>query len=306
MSLLVIFAALAIGVSIPLAWWALSGPRSPSDAAAKNLAMGINPSTNMRETRLALSASQRVISPMNAKFAERGRRITPAGMRESLERRIQLAGLQDTWPAERVYATKALCGGVGVIVAAFLIFSSPTGLVIIASVTIAAILYFAPDLLLHSRGADRQGLIQKQLADVLDQITVCVEAGLSFDGAVQRVTATGSGPLPDELGRSLQDIQLGTSRAISLERLLDRTNVKDLRTFVHTFNQAERFGIPVAQILRVQSSEIRLKRRQYAEEQAMKLPIKLVFPTVLFILPALFVVVAGPAAIRAVEAFSQS
>lgn len=303
---LVIFASLALGASIPLAWWALSGPRSLKGAAAKNLVMGMSGSTNMRDTRLALPASERLISPLNAKFAERGRRITPAGMRESLERRIQLAGLQDTWPAERVYATKALFGGAGAIIAMLLILLNPSSMVIVAGITIASILYFSPDLLLHSKGADRQGLIQKQLADVLDQITVCVEAGLSFDGAVQRVAASSTGPLPEELARALQDIQLGVSRAVSLEKLLDRTNVKDLRVFVHAFNQAERFGIPVAQILRVQSSEIRLKRRQYAEEQAMKLPIKLVFPTVLFILPALFIVVAGPAAIRAVEAFSQT
>ena len=158
----------------------------------------------------------------------------------------------------------------------------------------------------HDDGYAPARIRAEWMADVLDQITVCVEAGLSFDNAVLRVANGGTGPLPEELGRTLQDVQLGLSRSAALERLLERTDVNDLRSFVHAFNQAERYGIPVAQILRVQSGEIRLKRRQHAEEAAMKLPVKLVFPTVLCILPALFVVVAGPAAIRVVQAFSQT
>lgn len=306
MPISVILGAIAIGASLPIAWWALSGERVARGAARDNLTKGVPASTNLRETVLAQSASERMVSPLMQKLGARAQRLTPQGLRDNLQRRIQLAGLNDTWSPERVYATKAVLGLVGAVFAILIMLANPTGLVIVASIIITLGLFFAPDAFLHSRAGTRQLTIERQLADVLDQITVCVEAGLSFDNAVLRTANGGTGPLPEELGRTLQDVQLGMSRSQSLERLLERTDVNDLRSFVHAFNQAERYGIPVAQILRVQSAEIRLKRRQHAEEAAMKLPVKLVFPTVLCILPALFVVVAGPAAIRVVEAFSQT
>lgn len=306
MPITVILGAIACGAALPIAWWSLSGERAARGAARDNLTAGRPATTNLRESVLAQSASERVLSPMMQRFSTRGQRLTPQGLRDNLQRRIQLAGLSETWSPERVYAMKAILGLVGVAVSFLVIIANPSGLVIVASILITVILFFAPDAYLHSKADDRQRTIERQLADVLDQITVCVEAGLSFDNAVLRVANGGSGPLPEELGRTLQDVQLGLSRSAALERLLERTDVNDLRSFVHAFNQAERYGIPVAQILRVQSGEIRLKRRQHAEEAAMKLPVKLVFPTVLCILPALFVVVAGPAAIRVVQAFSQT
>ncbi|MFM7616411.1 MAG: type II secretion system F family protein [Actinomycetes bacterium] len=303
MSPIVLIGALALGCSIPLAWWALSGPRSPRAQATSNLRMGAPSTTNLRETRLAESAQDRVLSPMMQGLAGRARSWTPSGLRDSIEQRIQLAGLGDDWTPDRVFATKAVLGLAGAAVTVLLLLGSPSLRTLVIGVAITALLFFLPDVRLQSKGADRQQLIENQLADVLDQVTVCVEAGLSFDNAVLRV-ARGSGPLPEELGRTLQDVQLGMTRSAALERLLERTDVSDLRSFVHAFNQAEKYGIPIAQILRVQSTEIRTKRRQRAEERALKLPVKLVFPVVLCILPALFVVVAGPAAIRVAESFS--
>jgi tight adherence protein C len=157
--------------------------------------------------------------------------------------------------------------------------------------------WFGVDYIMDRRARERQETIERQLADVLDQITVCVEAGLGFEAAMARV-AQNEGPLPEEIGRTLQDIQIGVTRDRALEALLERTDVTDLRTFVHAFIQAERYGIPIAQVLRIQAAEMRDKRKMKAEERAMKLPVKIVFPVVLCILPALFVVVAGPAVVR--------
>ena len=305
MSPIVLIGALAIGAAFPLTWWALSGPKSEKSQATENLRMGAPTVTDQREARLAESAQSRVLSPMMQGLAGRARQWTPSGLRDSIEQRIQLAGLGEDWTPDRVFASKAVLGLSGAGLTVFLMLVSPSLKVLIIGLIITAILFFVPDVRLQSKGADRQQLIENQLADVLDQVTVCVEAGLSFDNAVLRV-ARGAGPLPEELGRALQDIQLGMPRSAALERLLERTDVTDLRSFVHAFNQAEKYGIPIAQILRVQSAEIRTKRRQRAEERAMKLPVKLVFPVVLCILPALFVVVAGPAAIRVAQSFSKT
>jgi tight adherence protein C len=158
--------------------------------------------------------------------------------------------------------------------------------------------YSLPDLLLWSRGRERQDLIQKELPDTMDQLTISVEAGLGFDAALARVSTAGQGPLAEELRRLLGEIKVGVPRREALRHLLDRTEVQELRHFVLALQQAEEYGLPVARVLRVQAAELRIKRRQRAEEQAMKVPVKIVFPLVLCIFPSLFVVLLGPAVIR--------
>ena len=157
--------------------------------------------------------------------------------------------------------------------------------------------FLIPDAMVASRARERQSHIQRDLPDVLDQVTICVEAGLGFEAALTRA-AGGGGVLADELARTLQDIRFGMPRRIAMEKLLDRTDVADLRHFVVAIAQAERHGVPIAQVLRVQAAEVRQKRRQRAEESAAKVPVKIVFPLVFCIMPALFVVLVGPAGIR--------
>jgi len=158
--------------------------------------------------------------------------------------------------------------------------------------------YFAPDLILHSRGQERQKRIDLELPNVLDQVTIAVEAGLGFEAALARTTRVGSGPLAAELTRTLQEIQFGTARGQAMRHLADRVDSPEVRHFVTAIVQAESYGISVADILRTQAAEQRLKRRQRAEEHAMKVPVKMVIPLILCILPALFVVVLGPAIVQ--------
>ncbi|MSX32353.1 MAG: type II secretion system F family protein, partial [Actinobacteria bacterium] len=209
MSITLILGALCVGAAIPVTWWALTGPPTEKEAAKSNLQSGGSREIDVRKQLLAKSAAERMLSPMMQRFAERGKRITPSGAGDTLLRRIQLAGLTDTWTVERAFAFKAIFGLAGALLALLLILSNPTGLMIVASLAIAGFLYFAPDLYLRSKATERQKRIEQQLADTLDQITICVEAGLSFDNAVLRI-ANGEGPLPEELGRTLQDVQLGT------------------------------------------------------------------------------------------------
>jgi tight adherence protein C len=135
------------------------------------------------------------------------------------------------------------------------------------------------------------------LPDTLDQVTVCVEAGLGFEGALARAARSGSGPLADEIVRTMQDIQLGVPRKDALRRLGDRNGVEELRRFVLAVVQAEGYGVPIARVLRLQAAELREKRRQSAEEHAQKIGIKLLFPLVTCILPTVFIVILGPAII---------
>ncbi len=290
-------AAAALAAALPIAWWALSGLHIEDRVARANLSQGVSVGTNLRHATLQQSASDRVVTPIMDALVRRARRLTPAGVIDSLERRAFLAGLSEAWPTERLLATKVVLalvlGGAGGL--AFL--ANPSVGTTVLAIALFFGGYFSVDYLMDLRARERQSTIERELPDLLDQITICVEAGLGFEAAMAKV-AENDGPLPAELGRTLQDIQIGITRDRALEGLLARTDVTDLRTFVHAFVQAERYGIPVAHVLRVQADEMREKRRVRAEERAMKMPVKIVFPVVMCILPALFVVVAGPAAIR--------
>jgi tight adherence protein C len=303
MPLSIWLAAAAIACALPIAWWAVSaGAGAKTERIRSNLAAGMEYMTDMRRVVLQQSAQDRVVRPAWTALARRARRITPAGMIDSLERRINLAGMSDAWPVDRLLAMKLLLGIGGTLFGAMLFIANPSFVRVLLLLLIAGISFMLPDAWIGHRADARQQEIERALADALDQITVCVESGLSFEAAVARV-ADGGGPLADELTRLLQDIQIGIPRARALENLLARTDVADLRGFVHSFTHAERYGIPIAQVLRTQANEMREKRRQRAEERAMKIPVKLTFPLVLCILPALFVVVAGPGVIRISHAF---
>ena len=167
---------------------------------------------------------------------------------------------------------------------------------------VTAIFTLAPYVLLSGR-ADRRGKeIERALADALDQITVCVEAGLSFEAALARV-AESEGALSREFAPAAPGHPDRDPARRAMENLLERSDVPDLRGFVHAFSHAERYGVPIAQVLRVQAAEMRDKRRQRAEERAMKIPVKIIFPVMLCILPALFVVLMGPAVMRIKDIF---
>ncbi len=160
-----------------------------------------------------------------------------------------------------------------------------------------------PETLLKRRVEDRQKQIEYALPDTIDQITVTVEAGLSFDGAIQRAGEEGNGPLADEFLKVVNDMQIGMTREEALETLLERTDVPSLRGFVLSIRQASRYGLPIARVLRVQANEMREKRRARAEEKAMQIPVKITFPLVFCILPALFLVILGPAGIQITQNF---
>jgi tight adherence protein C len=213
-----------------------------------------------------------------------------------LERRVELAGA--AWPIERVLVTKLALGATLGVAALLWALATGSAITLLAAVAAVAVGYLGPDAVLARMAAGRQLAIANQLPDVLDQLSICVEAGLGFDAALSRMSRASRGPLPQEIARVLQELRMGVPRREALENLLARTDVPELRQFVHAMTQAETYGVPVTRVLRSQAVEQREKRRFRAEERAMKLPVKVIFPLVFCILPTLFIVVLGPAFVQ--------
>jgi tight adherence protein C len=298
MSAQVMLGAAAVASSIPILWWSAGGRLVSKRVVARNLASGFAPVNDLRQISLARPAALRTIGPLMQTMVGRVRRVTPGALIDGLERRINLAGLASSWPLERVLATKVLLGVVALLLGVVRLVANPSVGALLLAVLLAGAAYFMPDYILYSKAKKRQQEIQRELADTLDQITISVEAGLGFEAAMARTAQYGKGPLADEMRRTLQDIQIGMARGDALRGLVARTDVPELRHFVLALLQAEAFGVPIAQVLRIQSAELRDKRKMRAEERAMKMPVKIVFPLVLCILPSLFIVILGPAVIR--------
>jgi tight adherence protein C len=233
-----------------------------------------------------------------------GYRLTPAAYVRKLDKLLSLAGRPGAWPLGRILAAKPVLGLLGASLGLLIATSSPQPILKLVGLFVLFLGYFIPDLLLYSKGLERQKVIQLELANTLDQMLISVEAGLGFEGAMARAGANGKGPLAEELVRTLQDMQVGRSRRESYLALAERTNLPELRSFVQAIVQADTYGIAISRVLRVQAKVMRVKRRQRAEEKAMKLPVMILFPLLFFIFPVLFIAILGPAVIHAIASFS--
>jgi tight adherence protein C len=229
----------------------------------------------------------------------------PKGYIAWLERQIIYAGRETSWTAGGFVLAKLLGTAFAVALAWLVLSVGPPPLFTFLAVAFVVLAFIAPEVIAWSRADDRQKLITLALPDTLDQMTIAVEAGLGFDAALQKAATNGRGPLAYELVRTLQDQSIGRSRRDAYRALELRTNSPDLRRFIRAISQADAFGISVADVLRVQARDMRVRRRQRAEEQAMKVPVKVVFPLVFCILPVLFIVILTPAVIGLVDSFSQ-
>ena len=296
MPVYVVLAALAVTLSIPILWYAVAVDRAPSKQVSRNLRTGLAGGGDLRGLVLSQSPLERILRPILHSLGRTARRISPVGMVETLERRVELAAVR--WPVERFLILKF--GAAGALLAGGLVYSSVSGSStgLLSAVAACIVGYLLPDVVLSRLASARQLAISNALPDTLDQLTICVEAGLGFDAAMARVAKSGRGPLAEEVARLLQDLRVGVPRAEALDALLARTDVPELRQFVHAVIQAETYGVPVSKVLRAQAAEQREKRRFRAEERAMKLPVKVIFPLVFCILPVLFIVVISPAFIK--------
>lgn len=265
----------------------------------------VTDSVDLRQQELEGSAVDRMIMPSAKRLGRGVVRLTPFDLNARIQEQLVLAGNPPGWDAERVVALKIIGGIIGVVAATLLLALVPISgwLKILFVVIIALIGYTVPSSQVKSMASKRQRTIQKQLPDVMDLLTISVEAGLGFDAALAQVTKNVPGPLAEEMSRLLQEVQIGVSRADAFRNMSTRTNVAELQSFTLSMIQADLFGVSIANVLRAQSRELRQKRRQRAEEIAQKIPIKLLFPMIFMVLPALFIIVLGPGAIRIYEQF---
>ncbi|YCH16178.1 type II secretion system F family protein [Arthrobacter sp. D1-29] len=232
-----------------------------------------------------------------------GMRMTPKGYTGWLDKLLARAGRPARLPLDRLLIAKPALALVAAVLGIISIIKNPTGPAVLSVVFLAALAYFAPDILIHGRGAKRQKEIELELPNTLDQMLISVEAGLGFETAMARAAQNGKGALAAELMRTLQDMQVGRSRRDAYTSMATRTDVPDLRSFVRAVVQADIYGIAIANVLRIQAKQMRVKRRQRAEEKAMKLPVKVLFPLMFCILPVLFIVIIGPAVINVMKNF---
>jgi tight adherence protein C len=287
--------ALAVASALPLLGWSLlARPGATTVQARDNLVRGIDLTT----------AGSSAVKPRQGALSRLVRALTPRGTVARLNRLAGTAGRPAAWPVPRLVAAKLVLAVVAAGMGLLLVSGGPSPLTGLLAVATPVVAYFLPELLLYSRGQERQQAISLELADTLDQMTIAVEAGLGFESAMARAGANGTGPLAEELVRTLQDIAVGQPRREAYLALADRTGVVDLARFIRAVVQADAYGVSIADVLRTQAQEMRLKRRQRAEEKAMQIPVKVIFPLILCILPTLFIVLLGPAVMDIVAAFS--
>jgi len=222
------------------------------------------------------------------------RTLTPEVSARRIRRMLDVAGRPEGLTMTRLLWAKLVGTLVVALLGVLLTAAAPGPLEAVLVLAAVAAAYHLPELALWGRGQERQQAIARELPDVLDQMMIAVEAGLGFETALARAAATGKGALAQELVRTVHDVAAGRPRRAAYDALAARTQVPDLKRFVGAVNQADSYGVPIADVLKVQADEARLKRRQRAEEQAMKVPVKVVFPLIVCILPALLIVVAGP------------
>ena len=239
------------------------------------------------------------VAPLFKRTIGAMRKILPKNLTESVRQRLELAGIQDVVRIDVFLAIKFFFPFVFLFLLIFLtlFFTVPSYLRILL-VLLVPITYIFPDYYLKNKTAKRQDEIRRTLPSALDLLTISVEAGLGFDQALIKVANNIKGTLGEEFKRTLKEMELGVTRKEALKNLSKRTDVTELNAFIFSIIQADIFGISVGKVLRVQSKEMRVKRRQIAEEKGVKAPVKLVFPTILFLFPALMVVVLGPAVLR--------
>jgi tight adherence protein C len=250
--------------------------------------------------------TDRVLFPLLSRTQSLGRRITPEDASERIREKLEKAGNPFGWTVERIMAGKVV-GFIGALVLGLVVaLGMGLGFLLTLVLVVAASMagYMAPNLYLYQATFNRSEKLARALPDAIDLLTISVESGLGFDAACAQVARNTEGPLSEEFARMLQEMQIGRGRSEALRSMADRSDLADLRSFVSAMVQADAFGIPVGQVLRVQSSEIRIKRRQWAEEMAQKVPVKILVPLIFCILPCLFIAVLAPAGISIMDNFA--
>jgi tight adherence protein C len=275
MNFTVILGSMAIIGAIGMLWWGLTARPS---AARANLFAGI------AQPEVPASKTASILR----RVGQTTRRILPRPLVDGLEVNLVQAGHPHGLDLARIIGIKVVLAGM----TAFMMLLA--GKPVVALIA-GGLLFFLPDYWVLTMRDKRQVAMQAAVADTIDQMTICVEAGLGFDAALARVASTTEGPLTEELRHTISDIRAGVPRTQALRMLADRAQIVEVRQLVTALLQAQKHGVPIAQTLRTQSAEMRMKRKQRTEEKAAKLTVKMLFPIIVCFVPVFMIVTAGPA-----------
>lgn len=244
---------------------------------------------------------ERLLLPMLNRFSQLAMRMSPAGKRIELARKVRAAGLDINPQVLLGFKGMFACAGVALIVVGGMSGSLP---VVFVGLVLFVIGFMGADFWLNGRVRARRDEMERALPDTLDLLTVSVEAGLGFDAAISKVCEKMQGPLIEEFEAMAREVRVGESRRQALRNLGDRVESDDIRSFSRAIIQADEMGTSLGRTLKVQSNDMRVHRQLAAEEQAMKAPVKMLFPTVMFIFPAMFIAILGPAFLNIMAAFA--
>jgi tight adherence protein C len=254
---------------------------------------------SLEEIELSQPLMERIIIPVGRRLGEIVTRFTPQNALQATARKLELAGNPKGLEPATFWAIRIIAA---VVIAAFMLFifsigkiSWPLSQRILAIAGFVAMGFFVPEMLLTSRIQRRQNAIRKAMPDALDLLTICVEAGLGFDGAMQKVSDKWDNELSNAFQRSIREVQLGKLRRESLRDMADRIGIPEMTSFVAAIIQSEQLGVSMAKVLRIQADQMRIKRRQYAEEKAHQAPIKMLIPMAILIFPSICIVLMTPA-----------
>lgn len=262
---------------------------------------------NVRDQELLNPLTDRAIKPVLQGLTGLGRRLTPVGYVDQVKQKLIRAGRPGPEAADRFLAVRVVT--VALVPVAFIVnyVVNPLGFEGMLHHATFGFMAFAliagPDAILNRQVEERQYELRRTLPDIMDLLVISVEAGLGFEQAIDRVIANVPGPLSDEFARMLGEVRAGATRADAMRALDERTDVIEIRSFVLAILQADTFGVSIGRVLRSQADEMRIKRRQLAQERAQKAPVKMMVPMVFCVFPALFVVVLGPAIINIRDTF---
>jgi tight adherence protein C len=245
---------------------------------------------------------ERALAPFISSVARIMLRVNPKTTTDVVAARLMAAGMRKTSPTGFI-AARGIFAGLGVVIG--LMFGAAAGgpVALLFPLGFGFVGFVGPNFILSSKIRKRQASVAAELPDALDLLSVSVEAGLGFDGAVQKLTEHMDGPLIEEFELALGEIRIGEGRQEALKKMSERSASPEMASFVRAIIQADQLGISLGRILRIQAADSRLKRQLLAEEKAMKAPIKMLFPTVLFIFPAMFIVILGPAFLNLAKIF---
>ena len=298
---IIVAAGVGFGVLIIFIGLASSSPVDPVQARLTQL--GSFQARNLEELELQQPFAERTLRPLVGRLSHMGGRLSSASSTGTAEKRLAMAGNPGDLKLTDWMGVKMLVG-IAIGVMAFLLFGVlAAGIIpgIFLGLVAFGIGYIVPEFWLGGRIKARQKLILKMIPDTLDLLTISVRAGLGFDAALAKVVEKLPGPLTDEFRRALAEVRVGKARRDALRDMIPRTNVQPLSNFIGAIIQAETLGVSISKVLQVQSEQLRIERRQRAEEQAARAPIKMLFPLVGCIFPSLFIVILGPAIIAIVK-----